>query len=245
MLLPDENRDSMTTRLVKRGLPALGIAVGVNVIILLTLAAMNEFDPPQREDSTGVQLVAIAPRVKQPEPPQPPEPDAPTPPEVVEVDLSLPADTSPPPTPLQIDLPLSIPAISAVNIAITPESPPIEQPAPTQAPVAKPAPSPATQSSATQSDEPRQLTQLPREISATPPQYPRSLQRRGVEGTVDMLLLIDRTGRVESVQYLSGNPAFHRAIDDVVYTWRFEPSTINGVPVRVRARKTMTFGLHR
>jgi protein TonB len=242
MLLVDETRDPGIKRFIGRGIPAVAVAIGVNLVILTALAAMNKFDPPQREEITAVQLVAIAPRVKQPEPPQPPEPDEPAPPEVVEVDLTLPADTPPPPAPLQIDLPLTIPTISAINIAVTPG---VEQPAPSPSPaaVAEPAPAPARQAAPVRSPQPQQLSSLPRELSCPPPAYPRNLQRRGIEGTVDMMLLIDERGRVETVEFFSGEPAFQRAIEDVVYSWRFEPSTIDGVPVKVRARKTMTFAL--
>lgn len=90
-----------------------------------------------------------------------------------------------------------------------------------------------------------EIDQLPRELSVLEPRYPVAEKRRGVEDLVQVRLLINEKGRVEEVEYLAGAPSFRRAIEAVVYRWRFEPATVDGQPVKVWGTKTVQFALHR
>ncbi len=57
-------------------------------------------------------------------------------------------------------------------------------------------------------------------------------------GAVDLRLIVDRKGNATEVEVLSGLPT---GVPDVyavnaVRTWRFEPATLSGVPVRAEYR---------
>jgi TonB family protein len=66
--------------------------------------------------------------------------------------------------------------------------------------------------------------------------YPPLAQRQGVEGTVELSVLVDETGRVTDAKVVSG-PAqrvgFNEAAIETVKRWKFRPATKNGVPVKV------------
>lgn len=78
------------------------------------------------------------------------------------------------------------------------------------------------------------------------PDYPRRAVRRGVEGTVELFVEIDRTGRVRTVELetSSGSQLLDEAAKRAVRTWEFEPRTEKGtatsswaiVPVRFRLK---------
>jgi protein TonB len=63
--------------------------------------------------------------------------------------------------------------------------------------------------------------------------YPPDLQRRGIGGTVGLLLWVDTTGMVDNVQMQrgSGVPALDRAALQAATSLHFEPATRGGEPV--------------
>lgn len=128
---------------------------------------------------------------------------------------------------------------------------------PTPAPAAEPmqaaevqqerdiAPEPMRLAGASLEPTVHEVERLPRELSAPPPRYPASELRRGIEDTVQVRLLINEKGRVEDVEFLAGGPSFQRALESVVYRWKFEPAVVDGRPVKVWGTKTVQFALHR
>ena len=86
------------------------------------------------------------------------------------------------------------------------------------------------------------LDQTPRAISQPAPEYPAALRKQKLDGTVYVLFMVDRTGRVDSpIVQRSTNPAFEPAALQAVKRWRFEPGKRNGEPVVFRMRVPITF----
>jgi periplasmic protein TonB len=77
------------------------------------------------------------------------------------------------------------------------------------------------------------------------PKYPRIARRRGYSGTVVLEVLVSGDGRPEEVKVFSSSG--YRILDEsalsAVAEWRFEPGTINGVPVSMRVKVPVRFAL--
>jgi protein TonB len=80
-----------------------------------------------------------------------------------------------------------------------------------------------------------------------PPEYPFSARRRGLEGTVVVLLQIDAHGHVESasVEASSGSAALDDAALQRLREWTFAPARRGSVAVRSTHRETVVFRLRR
>lgn len=86
------------------------------------------------------------------------------------------------------------------------------------------------------------LDQAPRAVFQPAPEYPAALRKQKLEGTVHILFMVDRTGRVENpIVQKSTNPAFEPAALQAVKRWRFEPGKRNGEAVVFRMRVPITF----
>jgi protein TonB len=86
------------------------------------------------------------------------------------------------------------------------------------------------------------LDQKPRPIFQTPPTYPAELRRKNREGTVYVLFIVDRSGRVLSASVeKSTDSAFERPAVEAVRQWRFEPGMKNGQPVPFKMKVPITF----
>ena len=87
-----------------------------------------------------------------------------------------------------------------------------------------------------------ELDQRPRAIYQAPPSYPQELRKRGVQGTVQIVFLVDTDGKVVSPKVeRSTNPAFEKPALDSVRQWRFEAGTRNGEKVRFKMRVPISF----
>ena len=78
-----------------------------------------------------------------------------------------------------------------------------------------------------------------------PPVYPLRARRRGIEGWVRLSFVVNTSGNVVQVQILEAEPAgvFEKSVRQCVTRWRFEPGTIDGMPVRARMGTTIQFKL--
>ena len=84
----------------------------------------------------------------------------------------------------------------------------------------------------------------PRPISRIPVEFPRSAREAGIEGTVSLILLIDRNGKVSTITIESSpSPLFNKAIMQTISRWKFTPAKNQGVPVQVRMRQNISFKL--
>ncbi len=75
------------------------------------------------------------------------------------------------------------------------------------------------------------------------PIYPELPRRIRLQGEVAVEVIISPEGRVESVRTVSGHPMFTQSALDAARAWRFSPTLLNGVPVRVTGVITFVFKL--
>lgn len=78
------------------------------------------------------------------------------------------------------------------------------------------------------------------------PRYPPVCRREDIEGTGEYLLAIDETGRVTGVKILrsAGHPALDKAARlFLIYRARYEPATLDGVPIPFALRQGVAFEL--
>jgi protein TonB len=82
-------------------------------------------------------------------------------------------------------------------------------------------------------------------LNQVDPEYPRMAQRIGVEGEVEVEILVGPDGAVEDVRVVNVSRTgvgFERATTDAVRQWRYKPAIKNNVNVRmwVTARVRLT-----
>lgn len=77
------------------------------------------------------------------------------------------------------------------------------------------------------------------------PRYPRTAQRRGVTGWVDISFTVLADGTVSDIGVMNSEPGgiFDQAATDAVAEWRFEPPVEDGMPVERRVAVRMMFNL--
>ena len=75
--------------------------------------------------------------------------------------------------------------------------------------------------------------QQARLVSTVPPQYPVLARRGHIEGTVKLSAVINKEGKVEKVETLSGHPLLAQSAKDAVKQWRYKPTLLNGEPTEV------------
>jgi len=86
------------------------------------------------------------------------------------------------------------------------------------------------------------LDQRPRPVLQTAPSYPADLQRKKVQGSVQVIFVVDVAGKVYNPRVeTSTNPAFERPALEAVRQWKFEPGTRGGQKVAFKMRVPITF----
>jgi protein TonB len=80
-----------------------------------------------------------------------------------------------------------------------------------------------------------ELDRAPREVSTPPPAYPIPARRAGVEGKVELNLLLAADGSVERIEILrwEGHSSFPESVRRGLLAWRFTPAIYHGRPIRV------------
>lgn len=87
-----------------------------------------------------------------------------------------------------------------------------------------------------------EIQEMPVPVSQRPPEYPESMRRAGLNGTVFIEYIVDRDGRVRNPKVVqSNNHWFDRPVLDAVVHWRFRPGRINGRPVNTLVRQAFPF----
>jgi len=69
----------------------------------------------------------------------------------------------------------------------------------------------------------------------------RNLRR---SGKVEIRAVISVDGTIESLQVISGDPAFYQSALDAVGQWRYRPTILNGQPVEVETIVTVIYTLN-
>ena len=73
------------------------------------------------------------------------------------------------------------------------------------------------------------------------PNYPATARAARVFGVVTVFLLVNEKGEVESVQRADGPPQLQQAAADAARRWRFNPTVIDGQPMRVTGYLSFNF----
>ena len=76
------------------------------------------------------------------------------------------------------------------------------------------------------------------------PVYPELPKRIRLQGEVSIEVIISPEGRVESARVVNGHPMLVSSAREAARRWRFEPTFLNGVAVRVTGVITFVFKLN-
>jgi protein TonB len=90
-----------------------------------------------------------------------------------------------------------------------------------------------------------ELDQPPQPIVRVPPAYPYAARERGIEGAVQVRMLVTTEGTVGDVQILDARPkgTFEDAVRRTVPQWKFAPGKIKGKAVMAWIVMTIHFNL--
>jgi TonB family protein len=88
-------------------------------------------------------------------------------------------------------------------------------------------------------------TQEPRLVQHVAAEYPKDAARKGIEGSVDVSFTVTSQGKVTDVLVLDAEPSeiFNRSAVAAVRRWKYDPKTINGVPVESHLQLRLQFKL--
>jgi protein TonB len=115
---------------------------------------------------------------------------------------------------------------------------------PTEPPPPRPTPAPAPKQGP-------QIVRLPSEVISgkavekPAPAYPIIARQTGVQGTVAVMVVVDERGHVVSAKAAGGPVLLQTAAQQAAYRARFEPTKLNGQPVKVTGVITYNFVLQR
>jgi protein TonB len=77
------------------------------------------------------------------------------------------------------------------------------------------------------------------------PKYPATALQMRIEGSVELLATIAKTGDISGLKILKGDPQLARAAADAVKQWKYKPYLLNGEPVEIQTQITVDFKLPR
>jgi periplasmic protein TonB len=80
-------------------------------------------------------------------------------------------------------------------------------------------------------------------VNRVQPKYPPSALRLRVEGAVQLLATISKTGDISVVKILTGDPQLSHAAVEAVKQWKYKPYLLNGSPVEIQTQITVNFKL--
>jgi protein TonB len=77
------------------------------------------------------------------------------------------------------------------------------------------------------------------------PVYPIAAKRRGIQGWVKVKFVVNEQGAVERITIVDAKPpgVFDRSVRRCVSKWRFNPGTVEGLPVKAWVETTVRFEL--
>ncbi len=80
-------------------------------------------------------------------------------------------------------------------------------------------------------------------IKKVQPTYPRNALALRIEGPVELMETISKTGDITHIKILSGDPQLTRAAAEAVKQWKYKPYLLNGEPVEIQTQVTINFKL--
>jgi TonB family protein len=81
-------------------------------------------------------------------------------------------------------------------------------------------------------------------VSRVDPVYPLQAKANKIQGLVALHIRIDKEGRVEDAQIMSGDPSLSQAAIEAVRQWRYKPATLAGNPIATDGTAEVVFALH-
>jgi protein TonB len=75
------------------------------------------------------------------------------------------------------------------------------------------------------------------------PSYPPIARLARVQGTVELQAIISKTGTIENLTVLSGQPMLVKSAIEAVRQWRYRPYLLNNEPIEVETEITVNFVL--
>lgn len=81
-------------------------------------------------------------------------------------------------------------------------------------------------------------------ISQVNPVYPSEARAAGIQGQVLLTVVIGKDGAVESMEAKQGDHALVQAAFDAVRQWKYQPTLLNGQPVKVATQVNVNFSLN-
>jgi protein TonB len=90
-----------------------------------------------------------------------------------------------------------------------------------------------------------ELDQAPTPVVRVPPTYPYGARERGIEGAVQVRMLVTTEGTVGDIEIMDARPkgVFEDAVRRTVPQWRFSPGKIRGKAVTAWVITTIQFNL--
>jgi protein TonB len=91
-----------------------------------------------------------------------------------------------------------------------------------------------------------ELDQAPTPIVRVPPAYPYGARERGIEGAVQVRMLVTTEGTVGNIEIVDARPkgVFEESVRRTVPQWRFSPGKIQGKAVTAWVVTTIHFNLN-
>jgi TonB family protein len=92
---------------------------------------------------------------------------------------------------------------------------------------------------------PIEVFEAPRPLKTGAAFYPLEDRRKGREGWVNLSMMIDPTGKPFEIAIAdsTGNKSLEEETLKVAKTWRFQPATLNGVPIEAAHEMKVTFNI--
>jgi len=80
-------------------------------------------------------------------------------------------------------------------------------------------------------------------ISQSRPQYPKKAKASHIEGKVRLNVMLGEDGVVKDIEVIEGDPLLAEAAVKAVSKWRYQPTTLNHIPVEVISEVDVNFTL--
>jgi periplasmic protein TonB len=81
-------------------------------------------------------------------------------------------------------------------------------------------------------------------IRRVDPEYPAAAKRDGIQGSVDLEVIVSSRGAVEDVSVISATPPdiFEKSALAAVRKWRYDPRFVDGLPSEAHLKVHLEFG---
>lgn len=80
-------------------------------------------------------------------------------------------------------------------------------------------------------------------LTKTMPKYPEEAKKARIQGKVELSAIIDKHGRIEKLNVVSGPKELQKSATDAVRTWTYKPFLLNGKPVVVKTTINVIYSL--